>query len=144
MGSFFLKILIYVGFILLQSVDSKMMFILLFAILNILQGLSSSSFRTAVYSALTTMYPDNVNFAVSCFETSSGIGFSFGPAIGSMLYTYGGYDFPLYNFLALIGLMLFMATTLIPSYLNYSPIETGGETHVSYFELLKNKRILFA
>lgn len=143
-ASFFLKIVGLVGFILIRKIQNHMLFIVIFAILNVVQGLSSSSFRTAVYSALTTMYPDNVNFAVSCFETASGLGFSFGPAIGSLLYAYGGYELPFYSFLGVIIVMTMLIAVLIPSYLNNSSTQTGGETNVSYLDVLKNRRILFA
>lgn len=40
--------------------------------------------------------------------------------------------------------MTLFSAVLIPAYLNYNPVETGGETNVTYMDVLKNKRILFA
>lgn len=97
-----------------------------------------------MYSSLTTLYPDNVNFAVSSFEMSNGIGFSFGPAIGSILYSLGGYDFPFYCFMLVILASTATSFLMIPQYMNQSPPETGGETEVSLLDLMKNRRILFA
>lgn len=91
LAAFGLKILTYLGFIMTSAVESKTLFIIFFAILHFTQGMSASSYQTAVYSSLTIMFPDKVDYVVSCFETSSGLGFSFGPAVGSVLFSYGGY-----------------------------------------------------
>lgn len=143
-ASFVLKTFSILGFLLVKNVETRLLFVILLILLNIILAVSSSAYRTSVYSALTTMYPEDVNFAVSCFETSSGIGFSLGPAIASLLYAQGGYNLPFLVFLTSTVILALLITTLIPSYINESNSEPEGETDVTYWSLLKNRRVLFA
>lgn len=145
LGSFVLKIFTYFGFIMVSPVETKTLFIIMFAILHITLGMSASAYQTSVYSTLTIMFPDRVDYVISRFEIWSGLGFSFGPAIGSILFSYGGYLFPFYVFLVILIVMTFLTTTFIPAHINHSQFEGEDEVaEVSYLDLLKNKRILFA
>ena len=121
--SYILKIFSFIGFIFIQNIQSKTMFILVFAIIHILQGVSTGWLRTSTYSALTSMYSDSINFSVSWFETAYGIGFSFGPAVGSLLFGVGGYQLPFLSFLAVIILLTVLAMILIPCEINMNKHE---------------------
>lgn len=142
--SFSLKVINYIGFILISTVNSQMLFIMVFAILHITQGISGSSYRTAVYSSLTSMFPDKINYVISLFETSAGIGFSFGPAIGSTLFFYGGYQLPFLVFLVILVSLTLLINVLLPSHLNQSESAGSASSDVSYLSVMKNRRILFA
>jgi len=142
--AFAMKVINYIGFIMIAHVESKAIFIMFFALLHITQGISGSAYRTAVYSSLTMMYPENINYVISLFETSAGLGFSFGPAIGSMLFAYGGYQLPFMAFLVVLVLATLMVNVFIPAHLNHSEIGDVSQVEMSYLTVLKNKRILFA
>jgi len=142
--AFMFKIFTYFGFLMISSVKSKPLFIMIFAILHITQGMSSSAYQTAAYSSLTIMFPDKVDYVIGWFETFSGIGFSFGPAIGSVLFSYGGYQLPFIVFLVVLIWMTSLTNFFLPQHLNRSKIEKEEATDVSYFDVLKNKRIMFA
>jgi MFS family permease len=142
--AFILKIFTYLGFIVISSVKTKLPFILLFGFLHITQGISASWYQTAAYSSLTIMFPEKVDYVISCFETFSGIGFSFGPAIGSILFAYGGYTLPFYVFLVILTCMTFLTNYFLPEHLNNSKEEDETDSDVNYLTVLKNKRILFA
>lgn len=142
--SFVLKIIIWVGFIVISPLKSRSLFIFWFALLNVLGGISMSSYQTASYSSLTSMFPDKVNYVVSLYETANGLGFSIGPAIGSVLFSYGGYTLPFYVFFGILLVVTLLISTLLPSFLNDTITQTVGVKEVSYISVLKNPRIFFA
>lgn len=144
LASFGLKIFTYGGFILISSVQSKTIFTGTFILLHVTQGISASAYGTSVYSSLITMFPNHISHVISWNETFSGIGFSFGPAVGSVLFSYGGYTFPFYVFLVVLVTMTFLTTTFIPESVNQTYAGDEDKVEVSYFSLLKNTRILFA
>lgn len=51
---------------------------------------------------------------------------------------------PFYVFLVILVTMTILTTTFIPEHINHNNCENGTAVEVSYFTILKNRRILFA
>jgi DHA1 family solute carrier family 18 vesicular amine transporter 1/2 len=90
------------------------------------------------------MYPNSIDYAISWFETSSGIGLSFGPAIGSILFAYGGYHMPFLVFFIILTVVILLAWKLFPDTIDMGRMINGNQSKGSYLKLFTNRRILFA
>jgi len=53
---------------------------------------------TPYYAFIPILFPKNIEFVVGLAEIFTGGGFMVGPALGSLLYTFGGYTIPFYVF----------------------------------------------
>lgn len=51
---------------------------------------------------------------------------------------------PFYVFLVILVTMTFLTTSFIPEHINHNNCESDTAVEVSYFTILKNRRILFA
>lgn len=140
-----MKLFTYIGLVVTKYVQTKPLFIMSYAILHITQGLSQSAYQAATYSVLTILFPSDVNYVVACYETANGLGFSFGPALGSLMFSYGGYELPFLVLSVIIAFSLVVAKLYIPLFVNFSITETSSSTkEVPMHNVLTNKRMIFA
>lgn len=92
-------------------------------------------------------YPNNINFVVGCIETSTGIGLSFGPVIGSILYEISGLATPFIAFFVICIITGIFLKGRIPEQADDYEEESDTEdpsNDISYFMLLSDRRIIFA
>ena len=80
----------------LESVENRTVFIIIFVLCRIIQGLGISACQTSSYAILTILYPEEVGKAVATIEGSVGIGLAVGPGFGSLFYFLFGFKGPFY------------------------------------------------
>ena len=90
------------------------------------------------------MYPNSLDYAIGCLEAAAGIGLCFGPIIGVGILELGGYTVPFLTFAILFLSYCLVVNTLIPNTVEYEEESKIDTSEYSYFEMLGNKRILFA
>lgn len=136
----------FLGFYLNNYSTSGTMFIAVFMLMRAIQGIGTSMVQTSAYAMLTLTYPQNISFVVGCLETSAGLGLSFGPVIGTILYEFGGLTLTFLSFCVLCTFIGLVIKNLIPDSVdNVEDDEAETEINeVSYTSLLSNRRILFA
>jgi MFS family permease len=76
---------------------------------------------TPYYAFIPILYPDNVEFAIGLAEIFTGGGFMVGPAVGSLLYSLGGYTTPF---------IVFGSSTLVVAPIAYFIIKRSGQEKV--------------
>ncbi|XP_063393718.1 MFS-type transporter SLC18B1-like [Cydia fagiglandana] len=76
--------------------DSAMFTGLCFAVRGA-AALGASAYSTASYVFVVNVFPDSIGSVLGILETFVGIGMSVGPAIGSLLYSIGGFGLPFYS-----------------------------------------------
>ena len=83
-----------------------------------LQGISSSCIQTTSYSIISVLFPDKRNSYIPLIEISIGMGLVVGPLMGSILYSYFGFEM---TFL-IVGVSFYAMTPLfiftLPSSIN--------------------------
>ena len=76
-------------------------------------GLGSGLVSTSSLAVLTSHYPEQREKIMGLFEAATGLGFLFGPLIGSGLYSLGGYILPFYGlsmaYIVMLPLILYVA-----------------------------------
>jgi len=100
--------------------------------------------QTSLYAVLTLVYPDDISFVVGCLETAAGLGLSFGPVLGTIMYEAGGISMPFLSFFLFASILGLCVKYVIPEHVDHREEETISKGQISYTGLLKNKRILFA
>lgn len=59
-----------------------------------LEALGSSAYSTASYVYVVDVFPEHIGSVLGILETFVGLGMAAGPALGGLLYAYGGYPLP--------------------------------------------------
>jgi MFS family permease len=136
----------FLGFYLTNFIQDGTTFVIVFMLMRFLQGVGTSMVQTSAYAILTLTYPTQVNFVVGCIETAAGVGLSFGPVIGTILYEIGGVSLPFLAFFVLCLLIGIIIKSIIPETVDSITEDTHdeGEAELSYYKLLKDRRIFFA
>ncbi|CAI2367061.1 unnamed protein product [Moneuplotes crassus] len=134
------------GFFLNNYTTNSTLFIVIFMVMRVIQGIGTSMVQTSVYSVLTLTYPTRVNFVMACVETSAGLGLSLGPVMGTILYEFGGSAAPFLTFFFICLFIGLFIKSLIPYFVDDIQDNSTQDNTVKpkYSELLTNKRILFA
>ena len=65
MVAFGVKTVTYMGYLLLPHLNSFTLYIIVFAFLNLTQGISAGAYQTSVYSCMTIMFPDRIDYVMS-------------------------------------------------------------------------------
>ena len=79
-----------------------------------IDGLGNAATYGAMISIFMTLYPDDVVKIMSWTETTFGLGYSLGPAVGVLIYDLGGFKLP-FIVVGLVALVLAVALIfLIP------------------------------
>ena len=91
----------FLGFYLINMIESTIGFILLFVLMRILQGIGASMFVTSANAILVSLFPNHVSLVIGADEMSGGAGLSIGPVIGTVLYKLGGINAPFLIFFVL-------------------------------------------
>ncbi|XP_075211526.1 MFS-type transporter SLC18B1-like isoform X2 [Lycorma delicatula] len=61
-----------------------------------LEAVGAGAFSTASFVFVVEVFPDNISTVLGILETFIGLGMSVGPAIGGILYSYGGFGLPFF------------------------------------------------
>ncbi|CAI2367189.1 unnamed protein product [Moneuplotes crassus] len=136
----------FLGFFMNNYTISSTIYIYLFIVMRIIQGVGTSMVQTSSYSILTLIYPSKINFVVACIETSAGLGLSLGPVLGTVLYEIGGSAAPFLTFFAISIVIGLIIKYLIPEFVDNIQEDKVKDEVIKpkYSELLSNKRIIFA
>ena len=73
------------------------MFLSIAFVAQICGGIGAGLNTTTSLAILTSMYPDEREKMMGLFEAATGLGFLFGPMIGSAFYSIGGYIAPFFG-----------------------------------------------
>lgn len=92
--------------------DSRSTFLIITYITRFLQGFSSSTIQTTVFSATGQLFAANQHKAIAWMEIASGLGLAGAPPLGKFMYAYMGYAGPF----LLIGGMFLIASIVIKNF----------------------------
>ena len=121
-----------------NQTENTSLFSTLFSFSRIAQGLGSIGIQTANYSIMIKCFPDEINKAVGLIEAMSGIGMVMGPAIGSALYSLGGFSLPFYFCASVFLIVSLLVYQVIPSSIETTETNQKISTKVNYWTLMKN------
>ncbi|CAG7818533.1 unnamed protein product, partial [Allacma fusca] len=112
---------------LLDRVDDMMIFITYCFLVRIFEALGAAMISTSCYTFVAQIFPDNIGSVLGILEIFVGLGLSVGPAIGGLLYDWGGYGLPFYSLGVVMLITIPMNMYLLPSsdFENYSPPAVG-------------------
>lgn len=79
------------GFVLMHYINHTEIFIAMFVLLRIIQGIGTGIIQTANYAILSVIYPKTLENAISNLESAAGFGLCFGPLAGVLIFSVGGY-----------------------------------------------------
>ena len=82
--------------------------------LRIAQGTAGCVIKVTVYSMGSSLLPDRIKGVATLFEAAVGVGFSSGPAIGSVLYHFGGFCMPFFVMAFIFLALALVARSAIP------------------------------
>ena len=71
---------------LLHNIDDSFTFEIISIAARIILGIGTGLFRCPIYSYVTILYYDTMEEKIGCLEIFSGLGASFGPMMGGILY----------------------------------------------------------
>jgi len=134
----------FMGFYFNDFIQSDLTFMIIFMLMRVIQGIGTSMVQTSAYSILTLTYPKDINFVVGCIETAAGLGLSLGPVFGTILYNIGGVSLTFLTFFAICLIIGLLVKYQIPEEVDTVEDDDEEPVHISYFQLLWNKRIIFA
>lgn len=127
----------------LDRLDGTASFTAACFIVRSLEGFGAAAFSTASYTYIMHSFPDDVSAAFGLTETFIGIGETIGPAVGSGLYSLGGYGLPFYVLGALVLLtvpLCYFKMQKIDPYRAPAPkTATNGSTHDTYRQTSNEK-----
>jgi len=81
---------------LLEYVDTKNVFLAFSYILRFALGCADAMLWCSANAMLMNLFPDKQSLIMGSTESSQSIGYSLGPALGSALYSVGGFSLPFY------------------------------------------------
>lgn len=119
-------------------------FFLVSLVARILQGLADAIISVTVPSIIAIEWPENQELYLGYNTMSNGIGCSFGPLLGSLVYAYLSYVSTFYFFTVYMFVLGMGAVLLIPTRINAIPPPPDRNSVVvfetiSYCEILKNR-----
>ena len=82
----FLSAFSQVIFVLTQKIDDSLTFEIISIAARIILGIGTGLFRCPIYSYVTILYYDTMAEKIGYLEIFSGLGASFGPMMGGILY----------------------------------------------------------
>ena len=91
---------------LLHHCSSDTAYVILCFVLRFVEGIGASLYNTAVYSAMSVLFPGSISTVFAILETAVCSGMVAGPSFGGWLYNLGGFGMPFYFvgcFLLLFG-----------------------------------------
>ena len=119
LGLFFLIIAnVGIGTLYYLPDDQPILFICLMIIVRCLQGYGDSLTITTCFSLILQTFSTQKDIYVGYAEAAVGIGLTFGPAMGSLIYSYFGYEMVFYSFGMVSFIVLFICALCIPSSVN--------------------------
>ena len=89
-------------------------------------------------------FPDDLQRAAGFIEGVSGTGIVLGPALGSALYTLGGFPTPFFFCAGVFLCCSMLVFKLIPESVETSEQKHGHATRITYWTLIKNRRVILA
>nr|XP_018903402.1 PREDICTED: MFS-type transporter SLC18B1-like [Bemisia tabaci] len=106
----------------LPQIQNDTMFAIFCFIVRGFEALGASAFTTASFVFVTHLFPENIGTVLGIQETFVGLGMSVGPALGGILYAWGGFALPFY----LVGGVMVAA---LPLYMWLLPYVYQEESH---------------
>jgi len=119
-----LQALAGIAFAFLEYVDNTAAFLGLSYLLRFLDGVADAASWNSVVSILMVMYPSKVSTVMSWTEMLFGFGYMIGPALGSALYSIGGFPLPFLSvgtFGLLVAIALYFVVPDVQANANDSP-----------------------
>ena len=114
-------------------------FIAFSIIARVFMGAGGSALLVTCFAVISNIYPEDMEDKIGIMETLGGVGLMAGPAIGGILYSLFGYKF-VFIFYTLIFLVLTVISfKILPE---DNPDDSKDSSEISYFKLLKLKKIL--
>ncbi|PFX25686.1 MFS-type transporter SLC18B1 [Stylophora pistillata] len=86
----------FVSFRFCDMIADRDAFIVVCFVLRVTSAIGGAAVETSGLSILLDTFPDNVGMVSGMIETCAGAGFSFGPVVGGLLYTVGGFKLPFF------------------------------------------------
>lgn len=114
-------------------------FIVVCFVLRVTSAIGGAAVETSGLSILLDTFPDNVGMVSGMIETCAGAGFSFGPVVGGLLYTVGGFKLP---FFVTGGTMIAVIPILALALGKGHEMKTGDKEPISMLEVLKIPAVL--
>ena len=122
-------------------------------VIRMLQGIAACTLQVAAYALGTKTFAKEVDSVAAIFEGAAGIGLTIGPALGSLGYRIGGFACPFVVMALLFLIIAPLVKTLEPA--EMESITTGSdmesqyqemapERNLTYCDLLKSRRVVFA
>jgi DHA3 family macrolide efflux protein-like MFS transporter len=96
------------------------MFFIISALARVLQGVADASVSVAIPGIITMVYPDKQEKYLGFYNMSIGVGTCAGPVLGSLIYSFIGYNMTFVCFSVLIFTSFVIAVVMVPSKLNFS------------------------
>lgn len=118
----------------LNNVQGQYLFTCYCFLVRAFEAFGAAAFTTASYTFIMQRFPDDIGVAFGIAETCVGVGMCMGPAVGSLLYTIGGYGLPFYTLGALILLCLPISAYLIKPIKSSSKL-SEKQTQINITEL---------
>ncbi|CAH1183607.1 unnamed protein product [Phaedon cochleariae] len=107
-GGFLISGISSVAFGSLYLIQDYNTFTILSFVIRGFQALGSSAYSTAGFVLVINIFPDHAATVRGILETFVGLGLSAGPAIGGILFAFGGFGLPFY----VIGLLMIVVSPL--------------------------------
>ena len=116
---------------LLNYLNTTLEFTIYCFIVRGVEAVGAAAFSTASYTYIMYIFPDDIGTAFGLTETCVGVGMSLGPAIGSGLYSLGGYGLPFYSLGGLILLNIPICWFIVQPIdcLESKPPDSNQESH---------------
>ncbi|KAL7637564.1 UNVERIFIED_CONTAM: hypothetical protein RMT77_012292 [Armadillidium vulgare] len=125
------------GFI--DKIYDASIFLWLSSIFRIVEAYGFATFTVSAFCIAAKEFPNDIGTIIGIFETGEGVGLCLGPAIGGVLYMYGGFELP---FIALGIFIVFVG--FISLFLNSSDTDFSLNLRIKdIIILLKKTEVLF-
>lgn len=98
----------------------------------------------AAYAMTAIKYPDSVQAKISLLEAANGAGLFIGPIFGGLIYQFTSFCVPFFLFTGLLLSLVPFLKRSFTSELDRNDAPQEGVKKLSYFQLLKHKRVAFA
>lgn len=107
-----------IGFGLLPRFHSTFISTILAFVFRALQGISSSCVQTTSYSIISVLFPDKRSSYIPMVEIAIGMGLVVGPLMGSILYSYFGFEMTFFIVAACFFTMAPIFCVILPNSIN--------------------------
>jgi DHA1 family solute carrier family 18 vesicular amine transporter 1/2 len=140
----------FIAFGMIGRIESRTCFILAALVTRLCQGFAGCCVQVTCYSVAANFYPDKKGRIIGLLEASQGLGFMFGPLLGSALFTLAGYNFMLYSFGVFFLFVSIVCRCLIPQFIDcvaenkqlaISAIDMNVSGHLSFQRRLRKDNL---